>query len=189
MDQAEIGGMLDKMEAAMSAMASAMDQARAEDRTRGGGAREREALVSRVQGELRAVMDHLPPPVRQSISPDHPTLFGALTRELTAEMREFIRSWADGVRSHGSEFEQWVRDRNRADEAFRFMHEPASADARYYQACLSGRAPPEPEPEPEPQSPREEVAGRPATASGRPAARRTPRRDVFRRLASPPSGR
>ena len=133
----EVQAMLDKMESAMRAMELAMQSAM---RTGGqqGSDGERDALVARVQTELRSVMDHLPPPVRERISPTHPTMFRTLIQDLDAERRAFIENWADGVRKHGRDFEAWVRTRNQGDSEFRFLIDPASADARYYQGCITG---------------------------------------------------
>jgi hypothetical protein len=190
----DVALMLDKMESAMGAMELAMQRARAEDRQ--GSASEREALVTRVQQELRTVMAHLPPPVRERISPAHPTMFRTLTQELDAEKRDFIENWADGVRKHGAEFEQWVQQRNQGDKAFLFLSDASSADARYYQACVAGSVPGVGLQQRRTARAAAGAAGAPAASS----ARRTPqpqaqpqrrraaakRQDVFARLASPP---
>ena len=67
----EVEAMLEKMESAMEAMELAMQRAREGDQQSSGG--EREALVARVQQQLRSVMTHLPPAARERISPAHPT--------------------------------------------------------------------------------------------------------------------
>ena len=183
----EVGAMLDKMESAMQAMELAMESARADDQQSSAG--EREALVARVQQELRSVMSYLPPPVRERITPKHPTMFRTLIQDLDVDRRAFIEKWADGVRKHGHDFETWVRTRNQGDSDFRFLTEPASADARYYQGCIDGMV----------QSTRlpEEAAGPAAHTRESPGtgARLGPRRkrssaaqpqNVFQRLASPP---
>jgi hypothetical protein len=182
----EVQAMLDKMESAMRAMELAMQSAmRAGGQAGSDG--ERDALVARVQTELRTVMGHLPPAVRERISPTHPTMFRTLTQDLDAERRAFIENWADGVRKHGRDFEAWVRTHNQGDSEFRFLIEPASADARYYQGCITGMVV---RPHTHAEANAGSIAGAPATGAQLEHQRRhrstAKSQNVFQRLASPP---
>ena len=132
---AEVEAMLTQMEMAMQSMEDTTQ--RVADRAKSGDGRAATAWVAKLQSEVTAVFDMLPDIVRHAVDDRHPILHAAMPDRLTTEVQEFILHWANGVRTHGPPFEDWIRDKHSSDPAFGFLRQPLGAEARFYRQCLS----------------------------------------------------
>jgi hypothetical protein len=176
LEEETVQAVLMKME---SAMASMEETTRRLGVQRYGDTSKGAAWISRLQDEVSAVLDMLPAGVQAAVTSVHPILFSAMEERLSDEVQEFIRHWANGVRTHGPTFEAWVRTKHKDDPAFDFLRKPLSAEARFYKRCLTPAASVA-SPEPSRQIPAPAPAATKPTPKRLPAARSSQQEDRAR---------